>query len=170
MEIREIRQQDKEGYLRMLDKLDRETKFMLFEPGERQTNADKVVNRLREVEEAGHEVILVAENEGELIGYIEGHGGSLKRNRYSVYVVIGVLREYRNSGVGTELLKTLEAWAEKREIHRLELTVMEHNRPAMMLYAKQGFHVEGMRKHALYVDGRFVNEFYMAKILGNEGL
>lgn len=166
MGIREICRQDAKNYLSLLNQLDRETKLMLYELGERKSTEEEVAHRLEKVIAAEHETIFVAEEDGELVGHIEGHGGSLKRNRHTVCVVIGIIQTYHNRGIGTKLFEALEDWAEKREIHRMELTVMEHNRPAMMLYAKRGFQVEGMRKQALYVDERFVNEFYMAKIFG----
>ena len=38
MEIRKIQIEDADNYLDMLLNLDNETKFMMFEPGERSTN------------------------------------------------------------------------------------------------------------------------------------
>ncbi|HET7580949.1 MAG TPA: GNAT family N-acetyltransferase [Bacillales bacterium] len=165
MEIRKIRPEEAEAYLAMQKQLDRETDYMLFEPGERTLTVEEVQKRLEKIEKIEHESIFIAEKEGKLVGHIEGHGGAAKRNRGCVRVVIGILQDYTRKGIGTELFKALEHWAKERHVHRLELTVMEHNRPAMMLYAKCGFHVEGMRKHALIVNDRYVNEFYMAKLL-----
>lgn len=54
-------------------------------------------------------------------------------------------------------------------MHRLELTVMAHNHRAVGLYERMGFSVEGRRSQCLVVDGQFVDEFYMAVILGGPG-
>jgi RimJ/RimL family protein N-acetyltransferase len=64
------------------------------------------------------------------------------------------------------MLSKLEQWAEGIGIRRLELTVMTHNERAVGLYKKIGFEVEGLRKDSLYVDGRYVDEYSMAKLLG----
>lgn len=165
MEIRKIREEEAGAYLAMQKQLDRETDYMLFEPEERTSTVENVQKRLQKIEETEHEIIYIAEEDGKLVGHIEGHGGAVKRNRGCVRVVIGILQDYTRKGIGTELFRALENWAIERHVHRLELTVMEHNRPAMMLYAKCGFHVEGMRKHALIVQDRYVNEFFMAKFL-----
>jgi len=50
-------------------------------------------------------------------------------------------------------------------VHRLELTVMAHNHRAASLYQRMGFSVEGPRTQCLLIDGRFVDELYMAVIL-----
>ncbi|HEX6922518.1 MAG TPA: GNAT family N-acetyltransferase [Bacillales bacterium] len=169
MEIREIGAADAKSYLNLLKQLDHETSFMLFEPGERKWTVEDAEKQLAAVGETEQEVILGAETEGKLAGFIRGRSGNLNRNRYCMYVVIGIIQDYNGKGMGTRLFEELENWAKARRIQRLELTVMEHNRPAMYLYEKIGFQVEGMRKQSMFVDGEFVNEFYMAKILEEGG-
>lgn len=56
-------------------------------------------------------------------------------------------------------------WAKKSQLHRLELTVIEHNEQAVHLYKKMGFEVEGVKRNSLLIDGQYVNELYMAKLL-----
>jgi RimJ/RimL family protein N-acetyltransferase len=36
---------------------------------------------------------------------------------------------------------------------------------AKHLYEKSGFVVEGIKKNAMFVDGEYVDEYYMAKLL-----
>ena len=42
---------------------------------------------------------------------------------------------------------------------------MAHNERALGLYTKMGFQVEGERRHALWVGGKYVDERFMAKLL-----
>ena len=53
----------------------------------------------------------------------------------------------------------------QRGLHRLELTVMVHNTAAVGLYHKLGFGIEGTRKDSLLVNGAYVDEYAMAKLL-----
>ena len=76
----------------------------------------------------------------------------------------GVLAAASGRGVGSGLFRELERWARAHEIHRLELTVMAHNRRARHLYERAGFAVEGRRRECLLVDGNVVDELYMAKL------
>jgi RimJ/RimL family protein N-acetyltransferase len=45
------------------------------------------------------------------------------------------------------------------------VTAPAHNQRAAGLYERMGFSVEGHRAHCLVIDGRFVDELYMAVIL-----
>lgn len=68
-------------------------------------------------------------------------------------------------GVGTKLFTKLEEWAKERAIHRLELTVMVHNIAGIALYKNMGFEIEGTKRHSLFIDGNYVDEYYMSKLL-----
>ena len=59
----------------------------------------------------------------------------------------------------------LDEWAGENGIVRLELTVECVNTGAKLLYEKHGFKVEGIRPKSMKVNGRFVDEYYMGKIL-----
>ncbi|WP_324607170.1 GNAT family N-acetyltransferase [Planococcus massiliensis] len=79
---------------------------------------------------------------------------------------LGIAEEHRGKGIGTELFAALESWARKKGLRRLELTVMETNAAGQALYKKAGFEVEGTKRDSLIVNGQFINEYYMAKIIG----
>jgi RimJ/RimL family protein N-acetyltransferase len=82
-----------------------------------------------------------------------------------MYIVIGILQSYSGQGIGAKLFERLEQWAREEEFHRLELTVMTHNHRAIGLYNKMGFKVEGVKKHSLFVNGEYVDEYYMSKLI-----
>ena len=67
--------------------------------------------------------------------------------------------------VGAELFEELERWAKEKAVKRLELTVMINNYAAIALFQKHGFTIEGVRREAVCVDGKYIDEFYMSKIL-----
>jgi ribosomal protein S18 acetylase RimI-like enzyme len=48
----------------------------------------------------------------------------------------------------------MEKWAAYSGIKRAELTVMTHNEPAISLYKKMGFEIEGKKVCSLVVDGK----------------
>ena len=151
--------------LALKENLDRETSFMLLEPGERSEGPEDVAADLGGVAGTVNSVVILAETAGRLVGYVDARGGRFRRNRITVHVVIGVLAASAGHGVGSGLLRELERWALAHGIHRLELTVMAHNRRAMQLYERAGFAIEGRRRECLLVDGRLVDELHMAKLL-----
>jgi RimJ/RimL family protein N-acetyltransferase len=56
------------------------------------------------------------------------------------------------------------SWSRLAGVIRVELTVHTANEPAVSLYRKFGFQVEGTRRHSLRVDGRVVDEYLMSVI------
>lgn len=87
------------------------------------------------------------------------------RNKHSAYLVIGISNAYRGKGIGTALFKELEHWAVKQGLHRLELTVVAENIAGVSLYQKMGFKIEGVKKDSLFINGTYVDEYYMGKLL-----
>ena len=98
------------------------------------------------------------------MGYLSAEKGSLNRIAHSAYIVVGILSEYRGKGIGTEFFRRLDIWAEEMEVSRLELTVICENSVAKHLYEKNGFEIEGIKRKSVLVDGKYLDEFYMAKI------
>ncbi|HEX9134767.1 MAG TPA: GNAT family protein [Ktedonobacteraceae bacterium] len=165
MIIRTIHESDAEQFLSLCNKLDTETLFMMLEPGERTTTPEEQRAQIEHLLKHENQTIFVAEHDDQLVGYLASIGGESKRNRHSVYIIIGILQAFSGQGIGTKLFHRLEEWAHQQHIHRLELTVMAHNNAGIALYKKQGFEIEGTKRHSLLVNGQFVDEYYMAKLL-----
>jgi RimJ/RimL family protein N-acetyltransferase len=165
--IREIVPADAEAFLKLCRRLDQETQFMLLEPDERTFSPDQQRQALERLLASGRSTIFVAEvgQSGELVGYLAIEGGTYRRERHRATLVVGVVQTFSGQGIGSRLFQAMESWARKRAFHRLELTVMAHNQRALALYLRQGFIVEGLRRQALFVGGRYVDEYYMAKLL-----
>jgi len=164
-ELRTIQEQDAEQYLALCRQLDDETHFMLLEPGERTTNVEEQRERIRTILAGANKTIILAEADGKLVGYIAGIGGDYRRNWKTVHIVIGVLQKYSGQGIGKRLFLALEDWAVGIAIHRLELTVMTHNQRGISLYQRMGYEVEGVKRDDLFVDGGYIDQYFMAKLL-----
>ena len=139
--------------------------FMLANPGERKLKPEAIKNIISNVNSAMKSGFFVAEEEGLLLGYLIVRGESMERTTHRASIVIGVHSNSRGKGVGSALFNHIFNWAKQNELHRLELTVIKSNEHAFGLYKKMGFEVEGIRKNALYIDGKYVNEIYMGKML-----
>lgn len=164
MVIREIEIRDADAFWQMQFELDKETKFMLYEPNERIKNLT-LINNIIEKAMDGSNLLLVAENDKEIVGFISAQRGMPKRIKHTAYIVVGVRKTFQGQGIGSELFKRLDTWARQNSVKRLELMVMCHNKIAKHLYEKYGFVVEGIKKNSIFVDGEYVDEFYMAKLL-----
>jgi [ribosomal protein S5]-alanine N-acetyltransferase len=78
-----------------------------------------------------------------------------------------ILREFWGEGIGRRMLEIMEAHAKDRGIARLEAQVRTKNERGIKLYRRMGFQIEGTRKHAALIDGKYQDEFFIAKILEN---
>ncbi|WP_291633312.1 GNAT family protein [Clostridium sp.] len=71
-----------------------------------------------------------------------------------IYIGIGGEKN-RGCGYGKEALKlTIEFGFEELNFHRIHLTVIEYNEPAIRLYEKIGFKREGVYREFLHRDGK----------------
>jgi RimJ/RimL family protein N-acetyltransferase len=163
--VRHVTEADAELWLALARRIDDETRFMIFEPGERKTTVEEQAARFRAMQTAGNQTMFLAEVDGEPVGYLGAMGGNLNRVRHKVLIFIGIRAGFQGKGIGTALFTEMEAWARSWGAHRLELTVMPHNAAGLALYRKMGFEIEGTLRHALRVDGVYVDEITMAKVL-----
>lgn len=166
MNIREITLDDAAAFLELCKSIDAETRFMLYEQGERRTTLAEQRERIEKLLSSGNSTIFVAENEqGELVGYLTAAGGEAKRNQHNVYIVVGILKAYTGQKIGTRLFAELEAWARAKNLYRLGLGLMATNETAFALYEKMGFVPEGRKRAVFLVDGTYVDEIMMSKLL-----
>ncbi|WP_312441622.1 GNAT family N-acetyltransferase [Lacrimispora sp.] len=162
--IRPIEENDAESLWQMMSALDVETKYMMYEPNERTKNIDRLISTIKEAA-TGNNLFLAAEADHEIVGYISAQKGILRRVKHSAYIVVGIRASYQRQGIGSSFFKQLDKWANDKGVTRLELSVMCINDAAKNLYEKNGFVVEGIKKNSMVVDGTYVDEYYMAKLL-----
>ena len=70
---------------------------------------------------------------------------------------------HRRRGVGKALLHAAIEQARAAGARRLMLRVLAHNTSARDLYAACGFEVEGVHRELFLLDGRYVDDIWMAR-------
>lgn len=166
MDIRKIQLDDAYDYLDMLLNLDKETKFMMYEEGERPTDIN-IAKNIIEKSTNRENLILIATEENSIVGFLSVQRGVPKRIRHTGYIVVGIREKFRGMGIGGKLFLELDVWARENNITRVELSVISSNTVAKHLYEKNGFIIEGIKKNAMIIDGKYVDEFSMAKLYNN---
>ena len=139
--------------------------FMMFDSGERTLTAEQFENYIEATNQKQNSAIFIATEEDNILGYIIVQGETPKRIAHRASIVIGVHSASRGKGVGTALFAHAEQWAKEAGIQRLELTVIKHNEAAYHLYEKMGFEVEGVKQKSLKMNGEYVDEYYMVKMI-----
>lgn len=164
MIIRERNIVDVDEFCTFLLKLDNEAEYMLFEKGERNASRDAILKNTEVLIKNGDKCFIALEGTA-IVGYIIAVREKFIRTNHVASVVIGILEEYCSRGIGYNLFNNIIHWAEENNIKRLELTVITENERAVGLYKKHGFEIEGIRRSSTFKDGKYYDEYYMARII-----
>ncbi len=114
------------------------------------------------------ETIIVAEKDGEVIGWIVFES-TQNRKRLSHTGSFGILirNNYRRMGIGKMLLQILLEWAQNNPlIEKVSLAVFSTNHRAITLYKTMGFIEEGRKiKEFKYNEDEYVDDILMYKLV-----
>ena len=90
------------------------------------------------------------------------------RRRHAGKLGMAVRDDWQGKGIGSALMQAAVDMADNwLNITRLELEVFTDNEPAVRLYKKFGFEVEGTLRCFAYRAGKFVDVFTMARMREN---
>ncbi len=81
--------------------------------------------------------ILVAEDDGEMLGYLDMTVQAWQRTGW--INDMAVAKERRRQGIGTTLLQAALRWAKDRQLRAVMLETQTKNYPAICFYRKRGF-------------------------------
>ncbi len=109
---------------------------------------------------------LVACVDGEVVGQIGLHTNPNRPRRHHVAELGMTVRDdWQGKGIGTALMQAAVDLADKwLNIERIELQVYTDNEPAVRLYKKFGFNIEGTLIRHAFRDGKYVDSYFMARL------
>ena len=111
--------------------------------------------------------MLVAEDGGEIVGYVAvGRATRLESNRHVADIRgLAVAPDHQGRGLGRALVQAALDAARERGARKVTLRVLGPNTAARALYESCGFVVEGVRRDEFFLDGRYVDDVLMARML-----
>ncbi|WP_226577556.1 GNAT family N-acetyltransferase [Halobacillus litoralis] len=163
--IRSAREEDAEQLSEVRMKVDAETDYLDREPGESFMSTEAFKKLILQDSEGGKRLFLVADYEGEIIGFSRCEGSPLRRLSHKVEFGVAVLKKDWGYGVGRNMLETSINWADANGVKKITLNVIETNEKAIALYKRFGFETEGVLKYDKQLsDGRFFHTLLMSRI------
>ena len=114
--------------------------------------------------EKGETFDLVAEVNGKVIAHAELHRKKGCSNHVGG-LGIGIHKNYRDIGIGTQLLKSLIAQAKSMGLKLLTIEAFSTNKRAIYVYEKVGFTKTGRRPSVFYRNGKYIDEVIMTQEL-----
>ena len=110
-------------------------------------------------------MFLVACAGDEVIGHLGIHLLPNPRRKHVAQLGTAVRDDWQGKGVGTTLMQAAVDLADKwLNLTRLELQVYTDNEPAIRLYKKFGFVVEGTLVRSTFRNGEYVDSYAMARL------
>ena len=162
--LRTPKWEDLDDFLALINSLvDEKAEIARTEKVSREEEIDwlsKVLSRL----EKDETFYLVAEVGGKVVAVSE----ISKRSGYEKHVgVIGIAirKEFRDLGIGTEMIKTLVKQAQEIGLKVLTLTAFATNKRAIRVYEKVGFVQTGRVPKKHFKEGKYIDEIIMTKLL-----
>lgn len=111
-------------------------------------SVEKVKERINYILTNTKDIILVAERNDEIIGYIHGSPYELLYSDSLINILGFVVKEkHRNCGVGNLLIRKLEQWAKGQGFHGIRLTSGYNRLNAHRFYEMHGYINKKMQKN-----------------------
>jgi ribosomal protein S18 acetylase RimI-like enzyme len=147
-----------EGYSAAVDQVAREKLYLAFLEGPPlAASRDFVLENLQK--NMPHFVALMDDS---VVGWCDISSFDRPVFAHAGILGMGIIAPHRDKGIGKALMnKTLEK-ARAIGLTRIELEVREENDRAIKLYEKCGFAVEGIKRNATCIDGKYSNDLIMA--------
>ena len=114
-----------------------------------------------------HTCFIVADplDGGDPVGNAGLHRNTRPRRMHNAGIGMGVRDDWQGRGVGTALLAALldvaDNWWQVRRVH---LDVYTDNEPAIALYRKFGFEIEGTQRGDSFRNGEYIDSHIMSRL------
>lgn len=110
---------------------------------------------------------LVACIDNQVVGNLTLEVNPSARRRHSATFGMGVDANLRGKGIAQTLMRAMiELCDNWLNVERIELTVFTDNEPALAVYGKFGFVIEGTAHRYALRAGKMVDVYYMARLRG----
>lgn len=162
LNIRAIRIEDAK-FINEMRRMEGVRENILGLTSERIGRSESFINGLSEYE---HLLVAEVEEDGvkKVVGNIGLHINRNPRTRHSASIGIMVHKDYQGKGIGRRLFEEILDLADNwLMLVRLELGVFVDNQRAINLYKSMGFKIEGTRKYAAIRNGKYEDEYMMAR-------
>lgn len=160
--IRPAEATDAAGLLRLSNEIRAEGVYYVAE--EPRLSVEEYAEYLRLLD-PDRNLVLAALDGTRVVGTTTVIAGYLRKTSHVAEIGIGIAADHRAAGLGRAMLTTAADWAYQRGLVRLELSVFASNERALALYRQLGFSEEGRRRAKYLIDGRYVDEIIMGRLL-----
>ena len=110
--------------------------------------------------------MLLAMDGDEIAGIATIHSSHKIKARHDGELGIVVAKKYQKQGIGSELIRILIDWCKGNGVTtRISLDTRADNIPAVALYMKFGFEIEGCRRNSTLLNGMYYDLYVMGMMI-----
>jgi RimJ/RimL family protein N-acetyltransferase len=117
---------------------------------------------ISELIRANEHLALVAEANGEVVGNVLVSVDRGVATEHIGVLSITIAEDWRDVGIGSELVAAAQRWAHERGLRKVTLGVFPDNERAIAVYEKRGFVREGLRRQQFRSGDIYRDEVLMA--------
>lgn len=164
-DIRNITGIDSPTVQKFLKTVGSETQFTNQYVGRELPSLDILSKKLNDALEDLYTLNCGAFISSDLVGFvnIRPHDIDHPWHRHLARFGLMLLKSAWGEGLADFLMDVGEAHAKRCGFSRLEAEVRANNLRGIRFYKKRQFEFEGTRRHAVFIDGSYVDEFFIAK-------
>lgn len=163
--IRPAEPSDSRAILFLLQELERETDYIVFEGA---ISVEQQRQLITQYKKSLNSLYLVVESDGQFVGMgmLAGHQHPLQRHRATMG--LGLLKDYWGLGLGSLLVEEILDFARHSDIEIIALEVVEDNQKAFKLYERYNFKPVGKYHHYLKLDTKTYDAILMENDLSSD--
>jgi putative acetyltransferase len=136
-----------------------------LQPDEVKRTDEEQLAKVTDFASSPRAAMFVATADNAIVGQISVQPVSTRRALLHVGTLgLAVVKAWRGRGVGAALMQPMLDWAHAAGYTRVELAVYVRNTPAVRLYQKFGFQIEGTRRNYIREGASYVDDYIMARL------
>jgi RimJ/RimL family protein N-acetyltransferase len=158
--LRPGRPTDGRALARLFAEVRKEGRWLITTPGS--VSEPSEAFWIAEMIRAAEHLTLVAEADGEVVGNVLVSVDRGVATEHIGVLSITIAHDWRDVGIGSEMVAAAQHWARERGLRKLSLGVFPDNERAVAVYAKRGFVREGLRRQQYRSGDVYRDEVLMA--------
>ncbi len=162
--IREASVDDAQELISVVKEYIEDSEYIPYTKGEFNPTIEFEKEWIQTLNDQKNSLLLLAIHDGKIIGNISVNGSQRNMAAHTACIGIGLLREWRNKGVGSILFNSVIEWAKKNsQLEILWLETYATNKEGMTLYKKYGFEQDGIQKNFIKLsDNEYADNLVMS--------
>jgi RimJ/RimL family protein N-acetyltransferase len=162
--LREASVDDAEELISVVKKYIEDSEYIPYTKGEFNPAIEFEKEWIQALNNQKNSLLLLAMHNDKIIGNISVNGSQRNMAVHTACIGIGLLREWRNQGIGSILFNSVIEWAKKNsQLEILWLETYVTNKEGIALYRKYGFEQDGIQKDFIKIsDNEYADNLMMS--------